>query len=109
MGIAASGSSGVGPSTRKPRIGVDACCWSNRRGFGRFTRELLTTLVATDREHEYIFFADGDTARASEFPPGVTVVVASTEVSPTVAASASGSRSLKDLCCLLYTSPSPRD
>lgn len=100
MGLAASGLSGVGPSTRKPRIGVDACCWSNRRGFGRFTRELLTTLVATDREHEYVFFVDGGTARASEFPSGVTVVVASTEVSPTVAASASGSRSLKDLWAL---------
>ena len=22
-------------------IGVDACCWANKRGFGRFTRELL--------------------------------------------------------------------
>lgn len=100
MGIAASGSSGAGGQKQKPRIGVDACCWSNRRGFGRFTRELLTTLVATDREHEYVFFVDGDTARASEFPPGVTVVVASTEVAPTVAASASGSRSLKDLWAL---------
>lgn len=100
MGIATSGSCGSGTPARKLRIGVDACCWSNRRGFGRFTRELLTTLVETDREHEYVFFVDGDTAQASEFPPGVKLVVASTEVSPTVAASASGSRSLKDLWAL---------
>lgn len=102
MGIETSGSSGAGPHTRKLRIGVDACCWSNRRGFGRFTRELLTTLVATDREHEYIFFVDGDTARASEFPPNVKLIVASTDVSPTVAAAASGSRSLKDLWALSH-------
>ncbi|MEC4888438.1 MAG: glycosyltransferase family 1 protein [Nitrospira sp.] len=100
MGIAPSGSSGAGTSARKVRIGVDACCWSNRRGFGRFTRELLTALVAADREREYIFFVDGDTARASEFPPGVRLVVASTDVSPTVAAAASGNRSLKDLWAL---------
>ena len=57
-------------------------------------------LVATDQEHEYVFFVDGDTARASEFPSGVKLVVASTDVSPTVAAAASGSRSLKDLWAL---------
>lgn len=62
MGIAASGSSGVGPSTRKPRIGVMSAAGRIAGGSGRFTRELLTTLIATDREHEYIFFADGDTA-----------------------------------------------
>jgi glycosyltransferase involved in cell wall biosynthesis len=100
MDIAVPESSGMGTRKGKPRIGVDACCWSNRRGFGRFTRELLTTLVATDREHEYVFFVDGHTARASEFPPEVKLVVASTEVSPTVAASASGNRSLKDLWAL---------
>ncbi|MGE0470176.1 MAG: glycosyltransferase family 4 protein [Nitrospira sp.] len=100
MDIVASGSSGGGAHKRKPRIGVDACCWSNRRGFGRFTRELLTALVDTDNEHEYVFFVDHDTARTSEFPPNVRLVVASTDVTPTVAASASGRRSLKDMWAL---------
>jgi len=45
------------------RIGVDACCWANGRGYGRFTRELLTTMVRQAPEDEFVFLAD---ERASE-------------------------------------------
>ena len=79
------------------KIGVDACCWSNKRGFGRFTRELLETLVAEDGENEYLFFVDRETAETDEFPARVKKIVAQTEFSPTQAASADGSRSAKDL------------
>ena len=82
------------------RIGIDACCWSNRRGFGRFTRELLTALAATNNGNEYVFFADRETAEDSEFPEGVKIVAAPTKVAPTTAASASGRRSLRDLWAL---------
>ncbi len=82
------------------RIGVDACCWSNKRGFGRFTRELLRAVTALDRTNEYIFFADGETASDNEFPEGVRMVVAETSVAPTKAASASGRRSLRDMWAL---------
>jgi len=34
------------------RVGVDACCWSSKRGFGRFTRELLTALLSVDHDNE---------------------------------------------------------
>lgn len=79
------------------KIGVDACCWSNKRGFGRFTRELLEALVAEDAENEYLFFVDRETAETDEFPTRVKKIVAQTEFSPTQAASADGSRSAKDL------------
>jgi glycosyltransferase involved in cell wall biosynthesis len=79
------------------RIGVDACCWSNQRGFGRFTRELLTALLALDDRNDYIFFLDGDTASSNVFPERARTVVAPTKVSPTKAASADGRRSLRDL------------
>jgi glycosyltransferase involved in cell wall biosynthesis len=82
------------------RIGVDACCWSNRRGFGRFTRELLRELVAGDRKNEYLFFVDQATASLSDFPEGIAKLVAQTKAPPTTAASASGRRSLKDLWSL---------
>src|SRR5262245_44992708 len=36
------------------RIGIDGCCWSNRRGYGRFTRELLTALAEYDRSNQYV-------------------------------------------------------
>ena len=79
------------------RIGVDACCWSNRRGFGRFTRELLEAMVANDDQNEYLFFVDQETAVNDGLPERPQKIVASTEQSPMEAASASGRRSLKDL------------
>ncbi len=78
------------------RIGVDACCWSNRRGFGRFTRELLGALVA-EGGHDYVFFADRATADAATFPAGAEAVAVETSEVPTDAASAQGRRSLGDV------------
>ena len=82
------------------RIGVDACCWSNRRGFGRFTRELLEAMLAIDKKNEYLFFIDKDTAAGDRMPEKVRTIVAPTLVSPTEAASAEGRRSLRDLWAL---------
>jgi glycosyltransferase involved in cell wall biosynthesis len=84
------------------RIGVDACCWSNRRGFGRFTRELLEAVVATDTKNEYLFFVDRETAGSDGIPKTVQKIVAPTRVSPTEAASAEGRRSLRDLWALSH-------
>ncbi len=82
------------------RIGVDACCWSNKRGFGRFTRELLEAMLAIDKRNEYLFFLDKDTAASDEMPERVKTIVAPTLVSPTEAASAEGRRSLRDIWAL---------
>ncbi|MDQ3041320.1 MAG: glycosyltransferase family 4 protein [Acidobacteriota bacterium] len=78
------------------RIGVDATCWGNKRGFGRFTRELLEALLEIDKTNEYLFF-DGDTADSETIPARVKKIVAQTEISPIKAASADSRRSLKDL------------
>src|SRR6266436_3108147 len=40
------------------RIGIDASCWWNRRGFGRFTRGLLPAMFAASRGHRYCLFVD---------------------------------------------------
>ncbi len=40
------------------RIGVDAACWRNNRGFGRFTRELLSALFTQSSDHEFVAFTD---------------------------------------------------
>ena len=79
------------------RIGVDACTWNNRRGFGRFTRELLEAILAVDKTNEYLFFIDSESAESDEFPSNVKIITAQTQVSPMEAASASGRRSVKDL------------
>src|SRR6266508_1951322 len=39
-------------------IGVDASCWTNQRGFGRYTRELLSALLDLDRDNQYVFLID---------------------------------------------------
>lgn len=38
------------------RVGIDATCWANRRGYGRFARELLTALLASDKKRDYIMW-----------------------------------------------------
>ncbi|CAN5643564.1 glycosyltransferase family 1 protein [soil metagenome] len=79
------------------RIGVDACCWGNRRGFGRFTRELLEAVLANDTTNEYLFFIDSENAETDEIPANAKKIVAQIDVSPMEAASSSGRRSAKDL------------
>ena len=78
------------------RIGVDATSWSNRRGYGRFTRALLSEVLKIDQKHQYTFFVDNE---SEEFPlpQGVDVWRVATKVPTVEAASADGSRSLWDL------------
>ena len=85
------------------RIGVDASCWSNKRGFGRFTRELLCALVERDTPDKYIFFVDSRSGCESEFPPAAKVIIAPTDSSAVESASASGRRSLGDLWSMSRT------
>lgn len=79
------------------RIGVDGCCWSNRRGFGRFTRELVTHMVLAHPQHHFTLIADEATARQGQFPSGTRVVAVPTDAQATEAASAESSRSPRDL------------
>ena len=79
------------------RIAIDACCWSNHRGFGRFTRELVTRMVADHPGHEYTLVVDRATAEQSRLPAGARIETVATREQPTRAASADGARSPLDL------------
>ncbi len=80
------------------RIGVDAVCWINQRGFGRFTRELLAAMVDLAPEDELICFLDPAAAAQFTLAGGrVRPVVVPQRRSPTQAASADGYRSPGDL------------
>jgi glycosyltransferase involved in cell wall biosynthesis len=80
------------------RIGVDASCWANQRGYGRYTRELLNALLSLDRRNEYLLFIDKASALlADDLPAGVEQVRVETSKPATQAASAAGRRSLRDL------------
>ena len=81
------------------KIGVDACCWGNKRGYGRFTRELLEAVLRVDRENEYLFFFDAS-VDASELPVSAEKIFVETSQAAIEAASASGRRSVKDLLAM---------
>jgi len=80
------------------RIGVDATCLANGRGYGRFTRELLRALVTLAPDDEFLFFADERIAAQLGIESGnVRCVPVSPRVAPTAAAAADGYRSPRDM------------
>ena len=79
------------------RIGIDATCWANPRGYGRFTRHMLTALLAMDRENEYVFFMDTLTAASARLPDNAEQVLVKLSESPTRAASADSRRGIVDM------------
>ena len=80
------------------RIGVDAACLANGRGYGRFTRELLAALVESAREHQFVLYADrASLASVGIDAPNVHVVHVAQNVSPAHAAAADGYRSPVDM------------
>ena len=78
------------------RIGIDATCWHNRRGYGRHARALLRTLVRLDTANRYTLFLDSAEA-AEPTPPQCEVRTLKSSVPTVVAASANGHRSLSDM------------
>ncbi|MEP7365347.1 MAG: glycosyltransferase family 1 protein [Acidobacteriota bacterium] len=54
---------------------VDATTWTNPRGYGRFTRSLLTALLEPDQPHRYTLFTDS-LAALPPMPARATVTAA---------------------------------
>ena len=52
------------------RVGVDATSWVNRRGFGRFARNSVRTLVECDPGTKYTMYIDAATADEADLPKG---------------------------------------
>ena len=78
------------------RIGIDASCWWNRRGFGRFTRHLLLSMVAEDRGHEFVLFVD-QPPTPEMLRPNVTVRRVPTRRTVAASAVADSARGLGDV------------
>jgi alpha-1,3-rhamnosyl/mannosyltransferase len=80
------------------RVGVDVCTWINERGYGRFTRELLTAMVASSPDVDFVYFAD-EWARASieRSTANVRIVCVNQKAAPTGAAAANSYRSPADM------------
>jgi glycosyltransferase involved in cell wall biosynthesis len=79
-------------------IGVDATCWANGRGYGRFARELMRAMTLRAPNDRFVCFGDRRSLDAYPDPaPNVRFVEVVVDESPTVAASADSNRSLRDL------------
>lgn len=80
------------------RIGVDACCWANGRGYGRFTRELLRGLVRVAPDDTFVFLLDDAAAHGFDVSAAnVEVMRVAQGASPTTAAAANGYRAPSDM------------
>ena len=78
------------------RIGIDASCWWNRRGFGRFTRGLLPALFAASRGYRYCLFVD-QAPESEMIHADVSVVEVKVARPVTKSAVANDHRSLGDI------------
>jgi len=80
------------------RIGVDATCWANGRGYGRFVRHLLPEMARQSPDDEFIFFLDPASARSLDLElPNIRRVIVTLGSSATEAARAEGYRSPVDM------------
>lgn len=79
------------------RIGIDACCWSNKRGFGRYTREVVREIHRQVGGKQLTLVVDRQTAEESRFPEPSEIVIVDTHDQATRAASAQSARRLTDL------------
>ena len=82
------------------RIGIDGGCLANRRGFGRFAREMIQALADARSEHEFVVFLDRPSAPQIQISAALETVLVDVRVAPSVAASASGRRSLGDMLAM---------
>jgi glycosyltransferase involved in cell wall biosynthesis len=79
-------------------VGVDATCWANGRGYGRFTRELLRAMSAAAPTWTFVCFVDARArAQFDLVADNVRLVEVAQSASPTDAAAADGSRSPFDM------------
>jgi glycosyltransferase involved in cell wall biosynthesis len=79
-------------------VGVDATCWANERGYGRFTRELLAAMAAQAPDWRFRCFVDARArARFDLVAANVECLEVYQSVSPTAAAAADGNRSPIDM------------
>ena len=86
----------AGLMTGAMAIGVDATCWNNQRGYGRYVRSLLRALVRIDAKTRYTFFMDAPETW-EPLPPGIDVHQVPSLIPTMWRASARGHRALRDM------------
>lgn len=89
------------------RIAVDASCWGNNRGFGRFTRELVGAMIRRDQRNTYVLLSDDDLALDA---PGPSARLMRVETIRRVvdSATADNRRSIRDVLAFRRTAAAAR-
>jgi glycosyltransferase involved in cell wall biosynthesis len=82
------------------RIGIDGACLANRRGFGRFARQMVEALAQAGSGHEFVVFVDRPSLQAVSIPEGMGQVVVDVSEAPSRAASATGRRRVGDMLAM---------
>ena len=82
------------------RIGVDGACLANRRGFGRFARQVVAALAKANSSHEFVVFVDRPSVASVNVPEGMNTVVVEVSEAPSRAASAAGRRRVGDMLAM---------
>jgi glycosyltransferase involved in cell wall biosynthesis len=81
-------------------IGVDATCWTQRRGYGRHLRGLITAAAQHFPRHRFVLFTDFEGGGEFPFPESCEVVAVATGRRTLQAAGADGARSAGDMFAL---------
>jgi glycosyltransferase involved in cell wall biosynthesis len=82
------------------RIGIDGGCLANRRGFGRFARQVLAALAEADSPHEFAVFVDRPSCASVRVPSRFETVAVEVAEAPSRAASATGRRRVRDMLAM---------
>lgn len=82
------------------RIGIDGGCLANRRGFGRFARQLLAALARSASPHDVVVFVDEPSAAQVRVPEAFDTVIVPMGRAPSEAASSTGRRSVRDMLAM---------
>ena len=82
------------------RVAIDAACWGNQRGYGRYMREVLGALWEIDTENEYVLVADTQTELGAGIPDRIPIHKAELAQSPLAGASAGSNRGLRDVIAM---------
>jgi hypothetical protein len=82
------------------RIGIDGACLANRRGFGRFARQMVEALAQAQTSHEFIVFVDRPSLESVSIPDSMKTVAVDVREAPSKAASASGRRRVGDMLAM---------
>jgi len=82
------------------RIGIDGACLPNRRGFGRFARQVVRALADASSPHEFVVLVDRPSLDMVLVPEGMETIAVDVREAPSQAASASGRRGVRDLLAM---------